>query len=66
MAENTVVPHAEELRRALRWIATCREEDPGARLVDLISEAGARFNLGPREQDSLLRLLAEDQGRAQE
>jgi len=57
MSSATVVKHSEELKRALRWIAERRAADPGISLANLLSEAGPRFNLTPRDQDGLRLLL---------
>jgi hypothetical protein len=59
MASGTVVKHSEELRRAVRWIAECRKVDPQVKLSDLLSEAGPKFNLSPKDQDGLRLLLRE-------
>lgn len=66
MPSNTVVPHSEELRRALQWISDRREDEPGVKTATLISQAGARFNLSPADQEALLGLLSADvQGSSQ-
>ena len=57
MVSNTVVKHSEELKRALSWISERRQEDPQASLQKLLSEAGPRFNLTPKDQEGLWLLL---------
>ena len=57
MPSNTIVPHSEELRRALQWISDQRQDDPEMKLADLVSRAGARFNLSPADQEALFSLL---------
>jgi len=57
MVSNTVVKHSEELKRALRWIAERRQEDPQVSPQILLSEAGPRFNLTPKDQEGLWQLL---------
>jgi len=59
MPSNTVVPHTEELRRALQWISDQRQDDADASTADLISRAGARFNLSPSDQEALLSMLGD-------
>ncbi len=59
MTSNTVVKHSEELRRALIWVAERRLQEPGIGLVQLLSEAGPKFNLGPKDQEGLRLLLRE-------
>ncbi len=62
MSSGTVKKHSEELRRAVRWISEQREEHPEIPLGRLLSEAGPRFNLSPRDQEGLARLLRESDG----
>jgi hypothetical protein len=52
------LPEGESLRRALKWISDRRREEPGARLVALVEEAGRRFDLGPLDQEFLFATLA--------
>ncbi|NOZ86427.1 MAG: hypothetical protein GXP49_09170 [Deltaproteobacteria bacterium] len=59
MSKGTVIPHSEELKRALRWISGSLEKAQEKNdLARLISEAGARFNLSPAEQDTLHRMMS--------
>ncbi len=44
----------EGLRRALRWLAERRLEDPKAPRVKLIEDAALRFDLTPAETDFLV------------
>lgn len=55
----TVMQHEELVRRALKHIADRRQSCPGISLYDLLDEAGARFNLSPRDQEALERLFRE-------
>jgi hypothetical protein len=56
---QTILPEGETLRNAVRWISEMRCEQPRRGLGRLIDEASLRFNLTPREQQSLVRLLVE-------
>ncbi len=47
-------PHGEGLRRALRWLDERVRDDPGSDRVKLVSEAAARFDLTPLEEDFLV------------
>lgn len=58
----TVMQHEELVRRALNYIAERRQACPGVSLYDLLDEAGARFNLSPRDQEALERLYREQTG----
>jgi len=57
MAERRggMVPEGEDLRRALRWLAERRLEDPKAPRGKLIDEAALRFDLSPVDVEFLLR-----------
>lgn len=53
----TIKKQSMLIQQALRWISEQRRQDPQAKLTVLLSEAGARFNLSPAEQEQLLALL---------
>ncbi len=46
-------PKGEALRKALKWLAEQRQQDPKASRAKLISEAGQRFDLSPAEEEFL-------------
>lgn len=48
-------PEGEALRRALRWLDDRARADPGLDRARAISEAAARFDLNPLEEDFLAR-----------
>jgi hypothetical protein len=48
-----ILPHGEQLRRALHWLSERRKEDPTAPRARLIDEAAQRFDLSPMETDFL-------------
>ena len=52
-------PGHDKFRQALRWISLRREERPTARTYELVSEACRQFDLSPKDEQSLLELLAE-------
>jgi hypothetical protein len=54
---TTIISGSEEVRRALAWISDRRREDPKARTLDLVDEAGRRFNLSPIQEQWLLTTL---------
>ena len=57
------VMHQEELvRRALKYISDRKQTCPTASFDSLLDEASMRFNLSPRDQESLQRLFAEQTG----
>ena len=49
-----VLPHGEQLKRALRWLGERRAEEPAASRSRLIDEAAQRFDLTPAETEFLL------------
>lgn len=50
-----LLPHGESLRRAVRWLDERSRDSPQAERARLVSEAAARFDLTPLEEDFLLR-----------
>lgn len=52
-----IQPEGEPLRKAVRWIAARRTEQPQASLVKIIDEAARRFDLTPLQEDFLLNEL---------
>ena len=50
MGRDTLLPQGEALRRAIRWLSDERRHDATA-----IEEAARRFDLGPADEDFLLR-----------
>jgi len=60
----TIYQHEELVKRAMRFILERRQENPRADMAKLLDEAGARFNLSPNDQESLLRLLSREKSGA--
>jgi hypothetical protein len=58
MSRDTLLPHGEALRRAIRWLSDERRHDAQA-----IDEAARRFDLTPAEEEFLLRWLREQPGK---
>jgi len=52
------LPEGESLRRALRWLDERIREDPTLDRVKLVGEASLRHDLGPPEEEFLLRQWA--------
>ena len=50
LGRETLLPQGEALRRAIRWLSDERRHDAAA-----IEEAARRFDLGPADEDFLLR-----------
>ncbi|MDR3580586.1 MAG: hypothetical protein P4L44_11550 [Oryzomonas sp.] len=53
---HDMLPDGEDLRRAVKWIAGCLQENPGQPLPPLVQEAVFKFDLSPRDADFLIDL----------
>jgi hypothetical protein len=49
----TVLPEGEKIRQAVKWISAERLEDENKPLSMLIGQAALRFNLSPKDEESL-------------
>jgi hypothetical protein len=54
---GTIITPSETMKRAVRWISEERRQRPGAKLFELVSEAGRRFDLAPSEEEGLFTFL---------
>ena len=54
---STIIPEGEAIRNAVKWISEQRKDHPQKKLMDLVDSAAFRFNLSPKEAESLLRIL---------
>jgi hypothetical protein len=57
----SILPHGEDLRKAVKWIAEERKFNPEKNVNKLIQEAAVRFNLSPKDADFLERFVKEKQ-----
>lgn len=55
----SILPEGEQIRRAVKWISDERSENPGASLSKLIGDACLKFDLPPKDAETLMRFLAE-------
>ena len=55
----SILPEGENIRRAVQWITEELKAYPAVKITKLLDEAGMRYNLSPRESDTLFRLLTE-------
>ena len=58
MADGTVLPKGEDLRRAVLWISEQGKAEQGWSYA-LIEEASRRFNLSPKDEEFLIHFLRE-------
>ncbi len=49
----TIQPEGEKVRQAIKWISNRLKEDDEKSAGKWIDEAGARFNLSPKEEEFL-------------
>ena len=57
----TVLPEGEKIRQAVKWISAERLEDEYKPLSMLIRQAAHRFNLSPKEEESLVSFYRDSQ-----
>lgn len=55
---STIMPEDKKIRQAVQWVDEKMKE--GGKLDLLLSEAGMRFNLGPREEEFLYKFFQEN------
>jgi hypothetical protein len=55
----SILPPGEQLRRAVEWISEERRAQPARSTLALVEEAAMRFDLGPNQEEWLLRMLIE-------
>lgn len=60
---TTIMPHSELVRKALFYIDERLADSPEAKVAPLLDEAGARFNLSPRDSEALLQLFKDARAR---
>lgn len=54
---TTVQPEGEEIRKAVKWISDERQYGAEKPLINLIEEAGLKFNLSPADQEYLVNFF---------
>jgi hypothetical protein len=60
----TIMPEGEAIRKAVKWVSSELQEDPGKSHQKLINEAVTRFDLSPKEAEFLTRFYNESPGQA--
>jgi hypothetical protein len=51
---TTVQPESKNVREAIKWISENLKENGSPNSTRLLEEAGARFNLSPKDQEFLM------------
>lgn len=55
---STIMPEGEDLHRAIKWISAHLQEDPDQPLRKLVQEAIFKYDLSPRDADSLINFYS--------
>lgn len=53
-----ILPEGEQLRRAIRWISSERQERESETLANLIQEACIKFDLSPTDAEFLMHFFS--------
>lgn len=61
----SVLPEGEQLRRAVRWISSERQERGSDTLAKLIQEACIKFDLSPSDTEFLMKFFSEKKSEKQ-
>ncbi|NWF76207.1 MAG: hypothetical protein HXY53_06485 [Nitrospirae bacterium] len=61
----SVLPEGEQLRRAVRWISSERQERGCDTLAKLIQEACIKFDLSPSDTEFLMNFFSEKKSEKQ-
>jgi len=51
----SIQPEGELLRKAVQWLSEERKYHPEKRFLDLINEACIKFDLSPKDTDTLIK-----------
>ena len=57
---NVIEKHSTNINRAIDYISEKRKEQPDQKLSKLISDAGARFNLTPKDEEFLVSVFKKE------
>ena len=55
---TTIQPEGEQLRKAVKWVSSERQNDASISTQKLIGDAALQFNLSPMETEYLSRLVS--------
>jgi hypothetical protein len=53
---TTIQPEGEQIRKALQWISEEKQDSPDKSRLQLLEEAGIKFNLSPTEAEYLAKI----------
>lgn len=58
---STVIPEGQGIRKAIQWIDQEHQDNPQIKMIQLIDQAGMRFNLAPNATEFLVRFYLNKQ-----
>lgn len=58
----SVPPQGEHIRNAVKWISDQRKYEPDRKLIEIIEEAGLKFNLSPADIEFVSHYVKEGNG----
>jgi hypothetical protein len=56
----TIMPQGDEIRKAVKWISEMRAENSSLSHLELLEQAGLKFNLSPVEEEFLAKWIKEE------
>ena len=59
---HDLLPDGEDLRRAVKWISSHLQEDPGQPVQLLVREAIFKFDLSPKDAEFLIGFFSQRKG----
>jgi len=57
---NVIEKHSTNINRAISYINEKRQENPDMNIFSLISDAGARYNLSPKDEEFLASIFKKE------
>ncbi len=55
----SILPEGEQLRKAVKWISDERQNDPGTSLFKLVERACLKFDLSPKDGETLMHFFSD-------
>lgn len=54
---SSILPEGEDIRRAIKWVSSCLEDDPKQPIGKLVEQAVFKFDLSPKDSDFLINFF---------
>ncbi len=55
---TTALPEGEDIRKAIKWISSCLEDNPDQSVNKLVEKAVFTFDLSPKDADFLFNFFS--------